>query len=337
MSGKFFIYHYMRYLALILCAISVAFIVPAKGQVSVQPFYVSKVSPSAGNYSTKEFALLWSAFCEQYRLGPKETFIQYPYAKSVIKSAVGAGGYYSFRHLFRDVKAGNTGGHLVGVQSSYSGTRSILTEADAKEAVIQFDTKVVTLRIGNQSTIARPGAYECVLVRQSSSQVEQDRDMRDGPVASSYRTDYQYRGTSYIYFADPASPKQGEVEIRVSREMAELNGQTALSYFEVSKLQDTKQNQDNFIEALKAGSCFRVYVFKLSSCYNCGGLGRIAPKAAAGSQRGTGGGLIGSGSIDEKCKLCAGSGRLPLGKVHALVWDRYVPSDEDLKSVSSER
>lgn len=73
----------------------------------------------SGQLLTKEFALLWSAFCEQYRLGPKETFVQYPYAKSVIKSAVGAGGYYSFRHLFREVKAGNTGGHLVGVQSSY--------------------------------------------------------------------------------------------------------------------------------------------------------------------------------------------------------------------------
>lgn len=288
------------------------------GAVKVQPFYVSKVSPS-GNYSSKDFSILWAAFCEQYRLGPNGTFVQYPFARDTIKSAVNSSSYYSIGALFQEPRASNSPGQLVGAQHSFrwENDRPILTESEARDFVMQRRTSLVTLRIGNQSVVTKPGAYECVLVSQPVSFQEMDRDMRDVPPVSQQQS--RSFGPSYIYFADPSAPKQGEVQLRVSRDY-NSGYANEIAYYEVSKLQDSKQNQDNFLDALRAGSCFRVYTFKQMLCYNCGGLSRMSIKSTS--------------LIDEKCKACAGTGRLPLGKVYALVWDKYTPSEEELRAGS---
>jgi hypothetical protein len=304
------------------------------GGVAVEPFYVSKVGPS-GSYSTKQFALLWAAFCEQYRIGPKGTFIQYPFAQSAIASA---GGYTSFGRLFNQ-HITDSGGHLVGAHSEYSSRLNpILTEDDAKQYVMQRMTRLVTLRVGNESIDKVPGAYECTVVNAPKPIQLLDQDVRDNPKIESVRPNLA--GRSFIYFADPASPKQGVVELRVSFLIEDVE---AVCYTEVGKIQDTKVNQDNFIEALKAGSCFRVYVFKQSACYNCGGLGRLAPKAPPGSSRIPGrvpstppsslslpststNGMSGSNALDDKCSCCGGTGRIPLGKVYGIVWDNFDPT-----------
>jgi len=289
--------------------------------VKVQPFYVSKVSPT-GNYSSKEFSILWAAFSEQYRLGPKGTFIQYPFARDTIKSAVSSPSYYSIGALFQEPRSGNSKGNLVGSQNLFrwESDRPLLTESEAKDFVMQRRTSLVTLRVGNESLVTKPGAYECVLVSQPAAFREMDMDMRDAPTSG--QQPIRSSGPSFIYFADPAAPKQGEVQLRVSRDYY-AGYSNDVAYYEVSKLQDTKQNQDNFLEALKAGSCFRVFTFKQMLCYNCGGLSRMSTKT--------------TNLIDDKCKACAGTGRLPLGKVYALVWDKYVPSEEELRASGGAR
>lgn len=283
--------------------------------VKVQPFYISKVSPS-GNYSSKDFSILWAAFSEQYRLGPKGTFIQYPFARDTIKSAITSPSYYSIGALFQEPRSGNSTGNLVGAQNNFrwENDRPLLTESEAKDFVMLRRTSLVTLRVGNESLVTKPGAYECVLVSQPVAFREMDRDMRDAPASGQQAS--RASGPAFIYFADPTAPKQGEVQLRVSRDyFASYSNEVA--YYEVSKLQDTKQNQDNFLEALKAGSCFRVFIFRQTLCYNCGGLSRISMKS--------------TNLIDDKCRACAGTGRLPLGKVYALVWDKYVPSEEEVR------
>ena len=300
------------------------------GGVQVTPFLVSKVSPS-GNYSTADFLVIWSAFREQYRLGPKGTFIQYPFSKETVNLAVRANRYSTLGAMFQEPNAGDTGGHLAGVNQSFENSSRLLTVEDAKEYVMKRRTSFVTLRVGNESVVTRPGAFECVLVNQPSAVQALDTDLRE-PVAPRQRTSAS--GPSYIYFADPSTPKQGEVELRVSKEISFSPDSSSpnTAYIEVATLQDTKQNQDNLIEALKAGSCFRVYVFKMGACYNCGGFGRLSGKATAGRSSGYSGSslsLSGSSSLNENCKLCSGSGRLPLGKVYALVWERYVPVTDD--------
>ena len=302
-------------LFLLLCASSLF------GAVKVQPFYVSKVSPS-GNYSTKDFSILWAAFSEQYRLGPKGTFIQYPFARDTVRCAVTSPSYYSIGALFQEPRTGNSAGQLVGSQNNFrwENEQPLLTEAAAKDFVMQRRTSLVTLRVGNESLVTRPGAYECILVSKPVAFQEMDRDMRDVSVSTQQQN--RATGPSFIYFADPAAPKQGEVQLRVSRDYY-LSYSSEVAYYEVSKLQDTKQNQDNFLESLKAGSCFRIFTFKQTLCYNCGGLSRISMKS--------------TNLIDEKCRVCAGTGRLPLGKVYALVWDKYIPSDEELRTSSGVR
>jgi hypothetical protein len=302
------------------------------GGVTVEPFFVSKVSPS-GNYSTKQFSLLWAAFCEQYRIGPKGTFIQYPFAKTTVESP----GMYG--RLFATPLAPDSGAHIAGVNNEYSYQQSaILTENDAKQYVMRGMTRLVTLRVGNESTTKWPGAYEYKLVNAPKPIQLLDQDVRSNPQTVVSDNFYRFRyGSGFIYFADPASIKQGVVELRVS--ILRYDGDSDF-LIEVGKIQDTKDNQNNFIEALKAGSCFRVYIFNQSACYNCGGLGRIAPRAGAArtstSTRGASSalslpsastaGLSGSNAIDDKCKCCGGTGRIALGKIYALTWDSFDPT-----------
>jgi hypothetical protein len=239
-----------------------------------------------------------------------------------------------YGRLFATPLAPDSGGHIAGVNNEYSYQQSaILTENDAKQYVMQGMTRLVTLRVGNESTTKWPGAYEYKLVNAPKPIQLLDQDVRANP-QTVVRDNFD--GPGFIYFADPASIKQGVVELRVS--VLKENGDSC--FVEVGKIQDTKDNQNNFLEALKAGSCFRVYIFNQSACYNCGGLGRIAPRAGAArtstSTRGASSslslpsastaGLSGSNAIDDKCKCCGGTGRIALGKIYALTWDSFDPT-----------
>lgn len=75
-------------------------------------------------------------------------------------------------------------------------------------------------------------------------------------------------------------------------------------YYEVGVQADTALNQTRFIEALKAGSEFRVILPKEISCQACGGIGRPA----------------GSKSMVAKCGECSGSGKLQTIEVFLVKW-----------------
>ena len=283
------------------------------GVVEPTPFFVSKLAPT-GNYTTKSFVELWEAFRDQYRIGPKGTFVQHPFAKTIVnlKSNQGA----PLAHLFFRRVGTTREGVISGAQNqSRSGVNfaSVKSAEEARDYILSRYGREVTLRVGSQSLVAQPGAFECVLVRGVIQ--EQDQDLRATPRPSGLVSE-----PTFFLPADPASVVPGEATFRVYRSYEERG-----FYVEVGRFPDTKANQDNFLEALKAGSSFRVYTFKEGACWNCAGLGRISNGVARSTNSLSLNSSPSVSNIDKKCDYCSGSGRLPLGYISVLVWDRYVP------------
>ncbi len=283
------------------------------GVVEPSPFFVSKLAPT-GNYTTKSFVELWDAFRDQYRIGPKGTFVQHPFAKTIVslKSAQGA----PLAHLFFRKAVTAREGVISGAQNQSTSFRNNATVRSAEEArdyILSKAGREVTLRVGNQSLVTQPGAFECIVVRGAIQ--EQDQDLRATPRPSGLVSE-----PTFFLPADPASVIPGEMTFRVYRSFEERG-----FYVEVGRFPDTKANQDNFLDALKAGSSFRVYTFKEGSCWNCAGLGRISTAVAKATSSLALSSSASVTNIDRKCECCSGSGRLPLGYISVLVWDRYVP------------
>ena len=65
--------------------------VQAAPSVRVETFIVAKLSPS-GAYSQRDFAVLWMAFRQQYRVGANGTLVQQDYARTLIRKVDEMGG-----------------------------------------------------------------------------------------------------------------------------------------------------------------------------------------------------------------------------------------------------
>lgn len=82
----------------------------AAPSVRVETFVVAKLSPS-GAYNQKDFAVLWSAFRQQYRVGANGTLVQQDYARTLIRK-VDENSPFAFSdltRLFGDNAVGKTG------------------------------------------------------------------------------------------------------------------------------------------------------------------------------------------------------------------------------------
>jgi hypothetical protein len=223
-------------------------------------------------------------------------------------------------HLFFRKAVTAREGVISGAQNQSTPFRNNATVRSAEEArdyILSKAGREVTLRVGNQSLVTQPGAFECVVVRGAIQ--EQDQDLRATPRPSGLVSE-----PTFFLPADPASVIPGEMTFRVYRSFEERG-----FYVEVGRFPDTKANQDNFLDALKAGSSFRVYTFKEGSCWNCAGLGRISTGVAKATSSLALSSSPSVSNIDNKCECCSGSGRLPLGLISVLVWDRYVPQVQD--------
>ena len=75
-------------------------------------------------------------------------------------------------------------------------------------------------------------------------------------------------------------------------------------YYEVAPLPDNALNQTRFVDALKAGSSFRVILPKDVACRHCDGLGRPP----------------GSRVLGAKCRNCGGSGKVRSAEICTVKW-----------------
>lgn len=316
------------------------------------PFYVSKVSAS-GEYSSEKFKTLWSAFRQEYSLTSNGGFSPYLYTEYVLKNALEVSSRkasvndHTYFQLFYDPEKKEKSQYLTGNQEVWKTTNKYVNQQLAMDGARRFRSRLVTLSVGGET--ATPGTYLCTMTTASV----RDEDVRDAPdlvVAGSATT---------IIFCDPKNPRTGQATLYIeSRSLnhSVFQGSQPGNYSalrEVGAILDTKDNQDNFMAALKAGSSFRTFWFKEITCTNCGGLGRLSTLAmnqAGGSKSISGKGSSssfgsrnanltnsalsltpGASAAADKCPACVGTGKRMRGYLSTLMWDDKGPTFDPSK------
>jgi len=316
------------------------------------PFYVARVSGS-GPYSSKQFKTLWDAFRQEYSVSSKGTFSPYYYTEYVLEKAseTSAGKVKggSFFQLFYDPERKENSQHLTGNQETWKEMNKYVSNQLAMDGARRFGARMTSLTIGAETSVS--GVYSCSISKDS----EHDVDAREGSVAPVAGT------SSSITFCDPKNSRSGRATMYIETHVQRGDlGQPSVSrgyspaLREVGTILDTKENQDSFVAALKAGSSFRVFWFKEITCTNCGGLGRLSTLAvnqAGGSRaisgKGSSSGQFGSRNLGgsaatlsltpgssvaaDRCPACVGTGKRMRGYLSTLMWDDKGPSFDPAK------
>jgi hypothetical protein len=284
--------------------------------VPIEPFFLAKLSPT-GAYNPKDFAVLWSAFRQQYRVGVDGSLIQQGYARELIRK-VETNSPFAFSEmtmLFGDNKSGkNAVMHVEGEALQKAPAKVLRTPKEAADYVLDASCRGVEMQVGKELTRKMAGAHEVLFIRKVVN--EFDRTLQVPDFEGSFRNN-----PTVIFLTDPDVVPFGAVTAHVEPTEGGFN--------EVGVLADSKPNQDRFMQALKAGAGFKVFWFKEGLCYECKGSGMVPGKfdkvgKNVKSFQLSGGSL----AVDEKCKTCAGSGRLPRGHVSCLVGEIYPPPSE---------
>ncbi len=334
----------MRMLLVFLSAIFASFL----GATETVPFYVGKVSGS-GAYSSKQFKTLWDAFRQEYSVSSKGTFSPYYYTEYVIEkvadTSAGKTKEGSFFQLFYDPERKENFQHLTGNQETWKEMNKYVSMQLAMDGARRFGARMNSMTIGAETSVS--GVYACSMASDSV----QDVDARE----ASSMTSVSGSATS-ITFCDPKNPRTGRATMYIEShshgsDMGRVSASRiySSSLREVGTILDTKENQDSFVTALKAGSSFRVFWFKEITCTNCGGLGRLSTLAvnqAGGSRsisgKGSSSNPFGSRNVSnssaalsltpgtsaaaDRCPACAGSGKRMRGYLSTLMWEDKGPS-----------
>ena len=278
--------------------------------VPVEPFVVSKLS-SSGSYAQKDFAVLWSAFRQQYRLGANGTLVQQDYARTLLRK-VDENSPFAFSdltRLFGDNAIGKTGQMRPdGAELQRAPQKVLRTPKEAAEHARDVTCRMAEVQVGAKLTDRIVGAHAAVFLRKVPN--EFDKALGADDFAGAFKNT-----PVTIFLTDPELVPVGTIRTHVEPTDGGFN--------QVGELADSKANQERFLTALKAGAEFKVFWFKEGLCYACKGSGMVAGNF---DQKGKGprGFQLSGGSlaVDEKCKTCGASGRLPRGHVSVIVWEK---------------
>ncbi len=282
----------------------------AAPSVRVETFVVAKLSPS-GAYNQKDFAVLWMAFRQQHRVGANGTLVQQDYARELIRK-VEENSPFAFSdltRLFGDNAVGKTGQmRAEGAELQRTPLKVLRTPKEAAEHARDVTCRIAEIQVGSALSNRLVGAHAAVFIRKVPN--EFDKALGTDDFAGSFKNT-----PVTIFLTDPDLVPFGTIKAHVEPTDAGFN--------QVGELADSKVNQDRFMTTLKAGVGFKVFWFKEGLCYGCKGSG-LVPGNYDLKGKNTGAFQLSGGSlaVDEKCKTCAGAGRLPRGHVSLLVWEK---------------
>lgn len=283
---------------------------PAAPSVPVETFVVSKLSPT-GAYNPKDFAVLWTAFRQQYRVGANGTLVQQDYARGLIRK-VEENSPFAFSdltRLFGDNAVGKTAQmRSAGAQLQRAPLKVLRTPKEAAEHARDVTCRMAEIQVGAPLTDRLVGAHAAVFVRKVPNEFDQALGTDD--FAGSFKNT-----PVTLFLTDPESVPFGTIKAHVEPTEGGFNL--------VGELADAKANQDRFMAALKGGAEFKVFWFKEGLCYACKGSGLVPGNYDFKSKNPRDFQLSGASlAVDEKCKTCGASGRLPRGHVTVLVWEK---------------
>lgn len=305
------------------------------------PFYVSKVS-SSGAYASTHFKTLWDAFRQEYSISSDGIFTPYYFTEHVLEYA-----YQNtqdrdrsdrFFQLFLDQEKDENFQHLTGSQNANKEANKYVSNQLAMDGARSYGARIASISVGSETS--SPGVYSCDL----NESPPNSSDARGGvgrPLVNS-------GGNSTIVFCDPKNPRIGRANVYVEahnlgNKSMRLPLVSSHAMREVGTILDSKINQENFLAALKAGSVFKVFWFKETTCANCGGLGRLSTLAVNqsggsnrknnpfGTDRNNDASSIlsltpGVSAARDKCPACYGTGKRMRGYITSLLWDDKGPT-----------
>jgi hypothetical protein len=282
----------------------------AAPSVPVEPFVVAKLAPT-GAYAQKDFAVLWTAFRQQYRVGANGVLLQHDYARELI-GKVEANSPFAFSdltRLFGDNAQGKTAQmRAQGEALQRTPLKVLRTPKEAAEHARDVTCRMAEIQVGAPLGDRLVGAHAAVFLRKVPNAFDQALGTDDFAGA--------FKNTPVtLFLTDPASVPFGTIKAHVAP--------TQDGFHLVGELADSKANQDRFLTALKAGAGFKVFWFKEGLCYACKGSGMVAGNYDLKGKRVNSFQLSGGSlAVDEKCLTCAGGGRLPRGHLSELVWEK---------------
>ncbi len=278
--------------------------------VPVETFVVAKLSPS-GAYNQRDFAVLWMAFRQQYHVGANGTLVQQDYARTLIRKVDENSpfGFSDLTRLFGDNSVGKTAQMRPdGAELQRTPLKVLRTPKEAAEHARDVTCRMAEIQVGTALSDRLVGAHAAVFIRKVPN--EFDKALGTDDFAGSFKNT-----PVTIFLTDPDLVPFGTIKVHVEPTVGGFN--------QVGELADSKANQDRFMTTLMAGAGFKVFWFKEGLCYACKGSGLVAGNydlkgKAVRSFQLSGGSL----AVDEKCKTCGASGRLPRGHVTELVWEK---------------
>lgn len=312
------------------------------GATETAPFYVSKVSAS-GAYSSIQFKVLWEAFRQEYSVSNEGIFKPYYFTGHVLdiasKSSRNDYGSDRFFRLFHDQDKSDSFQNLTGNQDAYTEANKYVSNQLAMDGARRYGARLTTVSIGAPSSVA--GVHACDVNVNLADNVDV-RDTSATPRAGS---------ASSIVFCDPKNIRTGKATLYIEGRYSGSKGsripaQSGSEFREVGTILDNRENQESFVSSLKAGSSFKVFWFKETTCTNCGGLGRLSTLAvnqsggavSSGKKSSPFGGSSSSASSSilsltpgvstarDKCPACYGTGKRMRGYITAMLWDDKGPT-----------
>lgn len=305
------------------------------------PFYVSKVSAS-GPYASTHFKTLWDAFRQEYSISSDGIFSPYFFTEHVLESS-----QQNLRHsddsdrffrLFFDQDKDEDYQHLTGSQNPNKEANKYVSNQLAMDGARRYGARLASIVVGSETS--SPGVYFC-----DYSELPSDTSDARGVAGSSMANS---GNSNTIVFCDPKNPRIGKATVYVEAHNYGHKGTrrpaaSSHAMREVGTILDSKTNQENFLAALKAGSAFKVFWFKETTCANCGGLGRLSTLAVNqsggsgrkknpfGSDRTNDASSIlsltpGVSAARDKCPACYGTGKRMRGYITCLLWDDTGPT-----------
>lgn len=282
----------------------------AAPSVPVEIFVVAKVAPT-GAYNTKDFAVLWTAFRQQHRIGANGSLLQQDYARELIRK-VDENSPFAFSdltRLFGDNAQGKTAQmRPEGAPLQRASLKVLRTPKEAAEHARDVSCRMAEIQVGPALTDRLVGAHSAVFLRKVPNDF--DRALGTDDFAGAFKNT-----PGILLLTDPEVVPFGTITAHVEPTQGGFNL--------VGELADSKANQERFLTALKAGVGFKVFWFKEGLCHACKGSGMVAGNYDLKGKRVNSFQLSGGSlAVDEKCLTCAGNGRLPRGHVSELVWDK---------------
>jgi hypothetical protein len=294
------------------------------------PFYVSKVGGS-GEYSSKQFGVLWSAFRMEYSITEKGTFESYSYTEHVLREAQRTSSrsfdHNDFFSLFYDPERKENSQSLTGNQEAWKSPNKYVSHVLAMEGARRYGARLASVIIGPAK--GSPGVFGCTL---KSMNDDDTGDVRDDSPAPNSQTS--------IILCDPKNARSGAANIYIESHSYYGKGSSGNRNYsqlrEVGTLLDSKDNQDNFLAALKAGSSFPVFWFKEINCTNCGGFGRLSTLATnqKSGRKSPFGGDSSESTLSlsskssppkDRCPACVGTGKRMRGYITTIMWAEKGP------------